>query len=75
MGHTTNQHKKCNVCQNIFPSEKVLEAHKRSVHKKVQLKHTIEREPSFKIIRIRNILRKWLNIKGQIGILVKVQQN
>ena len=48
LGHITNQHKKCDVCQNIFQSEKVLEAHKRSVHKKVQLKHTIEREPSFK---------------------------
>ena len=75
LGHTTNQHKKCDVCQNIFQSKKVLEAHERSVHTKVELKHTIEREPSSKIIRTRNKLRKWLNIKGQIIILVKVQQN
>ena len=46
--HITNQHKKCCVCNNIFPSEKVLEAHAKAVHKKVQFKHTIEREPSFK---------------------------
>ena len=48
LGHTTNQHKKCDVCQNIFQSKKVLEAHERSVHTKVELKHTIERKPSFK---------------------------
>ena len=48
LGHITNQHKKCDVCQNIFQSGKFLEVHKRSVHKKAQLKHTIEREPSFK---------------------------
>ena len=75
LGHITNQHKKRDVCQNIFQSKKVLEAHERSVHTKVQLKHTIEREPSFKIIRTRNKLKKWLNIKGQIVILVKVPQN
>ena len=40
--HITNQHKKCDVCQNIFQSKKVLEAHKRSVHNKVQLKLTIK---------------------------------
>ena len=44
----TNEHKKCDMCKNIFPSEKFLESPKRSVHKKVQFKHTIEREPSFK---------------------------
>ena len=49
LGHVINQHKKCHVCQNIFPSKKkVLKAHKRSVHKKVQLKHAIERKPGFK---------------------------
>ena len=46
--HITNQHKKCCVCNNIFPSDKVLEAHAKAVHRKVQFKHTIEREPSFK---------------------------
>ena len=30
-GHVTNQHKKYEVCQNIFPSKKVLEAHTSSV--------------------------------------------
>jgi hypothetical protein len=39
---------KCDVCQNIFQSGKVLGVHERSVHKKAQLKNTIEREPSFK---------------------------
>ena len=29
LGQITNQHKKCDVCQNIFPPEKVLEAHKK----------------------------------------------
>jgi hypothetical protein len=48
LGHIINQHKKCDICQNIFQSEKVFEAHKRSGHNKVQLKHTIKREPSFK---------------------------
>ena len=48
LGHITNEHKKCDVCKNIFPSDKVLESHKRSVHKKVQFKHTIEREPSLR---------------------------
>ena len=46
--HIANQHKKCGVCSHIFPSEKVLEAHAKAVHKKVQFKHTIEREPSLK---------------------------
>ena len=45
--HISNQHKKCNLCPNINPSEKVLETHKISVHKKVQLKYTIESEPSY----------------------------
>ena len=36
--HITNQHKKCGVCNNIFPSEKVFDAHAKSVHKKVQFK-------------------------------------
>ena len=29
LGHITNDHKKCDVCKNIFPSEKVLEAHNK----------------------------------------------
>ena len=48
LGHITNQHKKHDIIQNTFQSEKVLETHKRPVHNKVQLKHTIKREPSFK---------------------------
>ena len=48
LGHITNQHKKCDVCQKKIQSEKVLEAHKRSVHNKVQLKHAIKREQRFK---------------------------
>ena len=75
LGHITNHHKKCDVCQNIFQSGKVLGVHNRSVHKKAQLKNTIERETSFKNIRTRNKLRKWLNIKCQIEILVKLQHN
>ena len=76
LGHITNQYKKCDICQKQFQSEKVLEAHKRSVHKQVQVKHTIEGEPSFKNHKNRKKkLRKWLNIKGQIVMLVKVQQN
>ena len=39
--HITNQRKKYGVCSYIVPSAK-------AVHKKVQFKHTIEREPSLK---------------------------
>ena len=53
--HITNQDKKCCVCNNIFPSDKVLEAHAKEVHKKVQFKHTIEREPSLRITRTKSI--------------------
>ena len=46
--HIANQHKKCGICNNTFPSEKVQKTHTKAVHKKVQFKHTLEREPSFK---------------------------
>ena len=53
--HITNEHKKCGVCNNIFPSEKVLEAHAKAVHKKVQFKHTSERKLVLRIIRTKSI--------------------
>ena len=46
--HIANQHKKCGIYVNTFPSEKVLKTHTQAVNKKVQFKHTLEQEPSCK---------------------------
>ena len=48
VAHITTHHNKCNLCENIFPSEKYLETHMKAVHKRGISKHSLAREPSFK---------------------------
>ena len=47
-GHITAQHRKCNICEIINPSEKDLEIHMKSSNQRGVSKHSIAREPSFK---------------------------
>ena len=63
-GHITNQNKKCDVRQNIFLSTKVIEAHRQSVQKEVQLNNTLEKEiQAIKIIIIRKTFGNYCSFK------------
>ena len=46
LGHITSYHKRCNVCENIFPSQRDIEMHMKADHKKDLSKHSLAREPS-----------------------------
>ena len=46
--HIRSCHKKCNVCENIFPSQRDIEMHLKSVHKRDLSKHSLAREPSLR---------------------------
>ena len=48
LGNITSCHKKCNVCENIFPSQRDIEMHLKSVHKRDLSKHSLAREPSLR---------------------------
>ena len=46
--HMTERHTTCTYCRKLFSTPKVLEIHIQAIHKKENMKHTIEREPSLK---------------------------
>ena len=48
VGHITRYQKKCNVCDNIFPSQRYIETDMRAVHKRDVSKHSLAREPSLR---------------------------
>ena len=48
VGHITSYHKKCNVCENIFPSPRDINMHMKAVHKRDISKHSLAREPSLR---------------------------
>ena len=43
VSHITIQHKKCTLCDNIFPSEQDLETHMKAVHKRDKSKNSLAR--------------------------------
>ena len=48
VGHITSYHKKCYICENIFPSQRDIEMHMKAVHKRDISKHSLAREPSLR---------------------------
>ena len=55
-GHITSYHKKCYVCENIFPSQRDIETHMKTVHKREISKHSLSREPSVRNHKNKNFL-------------------
>ena len=58
VSHITIQHKKCTLCDNIFPSEQDLETHMKAVHKRDKSKNYLPDNQVLKITRTKNISRR-----------------
>ena len=51
--HITTYHVPCSICKKVFPTSSSLSDHFTAVHDKLKLKHTIEREASLRIHKVK----------------------
>ena len=51
--HITTYHVLCSICKKVFPTSSSLSDHITAVHDQLKLKHTIEREASLIIHKVK----------------------
>ena len=66
-----NEHKKCGICNNTFPSEKVLETHTKAVHKKFNLGPHLSENQDLRIIKTRSTSRKNFQKNDELLVFFK----